>query len=203
MISNELKSKPGEMTFKSQSPRSSIESNNTALLLIDIQERLVNAIPNSKGLVNNVRKIVDSCSLLGVSIHITEQNPEKLGETVSSVLPKLEYIKYTKSSFSCIECLELIKKLKKDNIENILICGLESHICVLQSSLDLIRSGFNVYVIADSIKSRGSYDHEISIARLRDSGAIISTTETTIFELCQSSANQNFKSISQIIKRSE
>ena len=94
-------------------------------------------------------------------------------------------------------------RVLEKTIENILICGLESHICVLQSAIDLIKSNFNVYVIADSIQSRGEYDHRMSIERLRDSGATISTTETSIFELCKSSENKNFKSISQIIKRSE
>ena len=203
MISNELNSKSSRIPFKSKQPGCSIESKNTALLLIDIQERLVKAIPNSKGVIQNVRKMVDVCSILGVNIYITEQSPEKLGGTISTIISEIKYIKYTKSSFSCIECLDLINKLKGDNIENILVCGIESHICVLQSSIDLIRRGFNIYIIADSIQSRGNYDHEMSIERLRDSGAIISTTETTIFELCKSSKNKDFKSISNIIKRSE
>ncbi len=186
-----------------KSKKRNIEPGNTALLLIDIQEKLVKVIPNDKTLIFNLKKLVDACSLLGVSIYITEQNPEKLGSTIASIVPKVKYKSYTKSCFSCINCKNLIKDLRRNKIENILLCGLESHICVLQSSIDLIENNFNIYIISDGIKSRSNFDHEVSIKRLRDSGAIISSTETAIFEICKTSENEHFKSISQIIKRTD
>ena len=178
-----------------------LDSANTALLLIDIQEKLVNSIPENKLFITNLKKIIDSSILLDISLYLTEQVPEKLGETISDIYPAKDFKKYSKTSFSCIECSDLILELEKNNIKNILICGLESHVCVLQSSLDLMKRNFNVHIISNAMRSRNHIDHDSSIKRLRDSGAIISTVETIVFELCKTSNHKNFKKISQVIKR--
>ncbi len=203
MIVNWITGKKRREKVQSQISHRILDTNSTAILLIDLQEKLVNVIPNNKSLVSNVKKIVDTSILLNLSIYITEQNPEKLGKTIPVIPSEANYKKYSKSSFSCIECLDLIKDLNKKNIKNILMCGLESHICIFQSAMDLLRSNFNIYIISDAISSRSQNNHQISMARLRDLGAIISTVEMAIFELCRSSKNKNFREISQIIKRSE
>ena len=203
MTSNGSERKQRKKLSNFESFQINITSNNTALLLIDIQEKLVKVIPNNKTLIVNIKKIIDASALMELRIYLTEQNPKKLGGTISAVIPQSEFKKYTKSQFSCIECSNLIDDLINNNIKNILVCGIESHICILQSSIDLIRNNFNVYIISDAIQSRKIYDHEISLIRLRDSGAIISTTETSIFELCKTADHKDFKGISKIIKRLE
>ena len=149
----------------------------------------------------NIQKMIDFSKRLDLKVFITEQNPIKLGGTVKSLVKQKHEGIYRKMSFSCIDCRDLIKELKAKKIKNILICGIESHICILQSSIDLLRIGFNIHIISDAIKSRKSYDHNIAISRLMEAGIIITTTETVIFELCRSAEHKNFKSISKIIKQ--
>ncbi len=179
-----------------------IDRRKTALLLIDIQEKLINVIPDKANLLFNIKKITDAAKIFDLSIFVTEQNPLKLGKTEETLIGNYTHHKYSKMSFSCIECINLTKELHKRNIKTLLICGIETHVCVLQSSLDLIRQGFNIQIIADATKSRNNNDHQVALSRAREAGAIITTCETAIFELCKTSNNQNFKEISSIVKRS-
>ena len=96
-----------------------------------------------------------------------------------------------------------MEELSKKNVENILIAGIETHVCVLQTALDLRTKGFNIYVIADAVMSRRSYDHNIALQRMAYSGLTISTTEMSIFEICRTSNRKEFKEISSIIKRQQ
>ncbi len=173
---------------------------NTALIIIDVQEKLISAISNSDELKMNILKISEACDFLNVAKYITEQNPEKLGNSVKEILKGNELINISKMSFSCAECEDLIKELKSRKIKNILLVGLETHICILQSAFDLYRIGFNVQVIADSVMSRKRVDHEIAIKRFSQSGIQVTTTETAIFELCKTALHPNFRELSRIVK---
>ena len=127
---------------------------NTALIIIDVQEKLIRSIPNSDDLIMNILKISEACDFLNVSKYITEQNPEKLGNTVKEIIKGNELSNISKMSFSCAESEDLIKKLKSRKIVNILLVGIETHICILQSAFELDRIGFNVQVMEDSVMSR-------------------------------------------------
>ncbi len=179
-----------------------MEENNTALIVIDVQEKLVKAIPDIDSCLVNIGKMIDCFRVLKMKFYITEQSPNKLGATVNNLKLEDNCIRHAKVSFSCIECTKIINELKNKNIFNVLICGIETHVCVLQSSLDLLRAGFQVYIISDAVKSRKENDNLVALKRLSTSGGIITTTETLIFELCKTSKRPEFKPISEIIKRS-
>ena len=182
--------------------RDIIKEKDTVLLIIDIQEKLVRAIPDESVIINNAKKIIDTFKLLKLVIFHTEQNPLKLGKTIKAL--GLENVSplITKMTFSCCSDEILNNELKTRNIKNVIIAGVESHVCVLQTSLDLISMGYNIFVPIDAIGSRNMIDHKAALIRMQQSGCIISSTESLIFELCNTAERGEFKVISSIIKRS-
>ncbi len=172
-----------------------------ALIIIDVQEKLLNAIPDNLSMLSNIQKVVDASNIFNIKVFATEQNPEKLGSSEGLIAINTLENKYSKMDFSCIGCDKLMKELKSKKITNILICGVETHICVLQSAIDLWENHFNVHVIADATKSRKEYDHKLALQRMKEIGIAITTTETAIFEICSTAKRQEFRNISEIIKR--
>ncbi len=180
-----------------------LDINNTALIIIDIQEKLIRAIPNNTDIIFNISKISEACDSLNIAKYITEQNPAKLGETVKEILKGDELTKISKMSFSCAQCGDLIKKLKSQKIKNLLLVGIETHVCIIQSAFDLYRMGFNVQVLADSVSSRKNFDHVTAIQRISYSGVQVSSTESAIFELCKTASHPKFRELSKIVKRTK
>tara|TARA_Y100001968_G_scaffold74550_3_gene65979 strand:+ start:2743 stop:3288 length:546 start_codon:yes stop_codon:yes gene_type:complete len=172
----------------------------TILLVIDLQERLISAINNNSLTIKNIEKLVASANILGISIIFSEQNPDKLGKTIKSVLGDKFTKTYNKMSFSCSGNEELLEEIKSEKKKNIVIAGIESHVCVQQSCLDLIDQGYRTYVIADATNSRNPIDHEIALRRLESNGACITTAESAIFEWCKTADRKEFKAISKLIK---
>tara|TARA_Y100001968_G_scaffold316583_1_gene344602 strand:+ start:808 stop:1404 length:597 start_codon:yes stop_codon:yes gene_type:complete len=172
----------------------------TLLLIMDIQEKLFEHIEGNKKLLYNVRKLIESCNIMNVHIAITEQNPLKLGKTLDSIIENNEYPTFEKREFSCSENIDFINYLSKYNFKNIIICGIESHICILQTSIELLYKGYNILIPRDAIGSRNEIDNETAFLRLILSGAVASTTESLICELCKTSTRNEFRSISKILK---
>ena len=179
-----------------------IQEDETLLLILDMQEKLISNIKNKQLLIFNIKKLIDTCNLLNVNIAITEQNPLKLGKTLESILENNEYPKFEKMEFSCSKNESFIDYLKKYNFKNIILCGIESHICILQTSLDLLGKGFNVLIPKDAIGSRNQIDNDTAFLRLILSGAVASTTESLICELCKTSNRKEFREVSKILKTS-
>ena len=177
-----------------------MEANDTGLLVIDVQEKLITPIKNKEMILVNIKKLIDAGKILKMNNFFTEQNPNKLGSTVESFFCDQEKEIYAKMSFSCFSCETLIKSLEDKKITNLLLCGIETHVCVLQTALDLISCGFNIYVAIDAMRSRNTIDHDIAIRRLQSAGAILATTESAIFEWCKTADRVEFKEISKIIK---
>ena len=171
-----------------------------ALILIDVQQKIINPIKNHEIIVSNIELLLRSYEILRENIFLSEQNPIKLGQTLENLSPNKEFIKIEKMRFSIAFENNIIHSLREKNIKNLIICGFESHICIQQSVLDFLQEGYKVYVIADAIGSRNIFDHNISLDRMRSKGAIITTTESIIFELCETSSRKEFKSISNLIK---
>ena len=183
-------------------PNRLIIENQTLLLILDIQEKLLTNIQENKLIIFNIKKLIDTCNLLNVSVAITEQNPLKLGKTSENISNNKDYPRFQKMEFSCYKNQEFFDYIKKYNFKNIIICGIESHICVLQTSIELLEAGINIYIPKDAIGSRNKVDHEIAFLRLISSGAIASTTESIICELCKTAKRKEFKEISKILKTS-
>ena len=179
-----------------------IKEDETLLLILDMQEKLVKNIKGNQLLTFNIKKLIDLCNLLNVSIAITEQNPLKLGRTLESLSEKKEYPRFEKLEFSCSKNKDFIDYIKGNDFRNIIICGIESHICVLQTSIELLEKGLNILIPRDAIGSRNEIDNETAFLRLILSGAVASTTESLICELCKTSKRKEFKEISKILKNS-
>ena len=177
-----------------------ILEHDTLLLVIDMQEKLIANITGSQRLIFNIKKLIDTCNLLNVHIAITEQNPLKLGKTLESIIDSKEYPIFEKMEFSCSQNKFFIDYLKKYNFKNIIICGIESHICVLQTSIELLEKDLNILIPRDAIGSRHEIDNNTAFLRLLTSGAVASTTESLICELCKTSNRKEFRAISKILK---
>ncbi|WP_320667988.1 hydrolase [Prochlorococcus sp. MIT 1307] len=178
-----------------------MKEKSTAIIVIDVQEKLAKAIENKDDILFNIRKLIDAGIILNIPQFFTEQNPHKLGETVKLLGDYKNKNTFSKMSFSCFKCSALINKIENLSLKNILLCGVETHICVQQTALDFIANGFNVFIAADSVGSRNNIDHITALRRLEKAGAIISTTESIIFEWCRNAERSEFKGISELIKR--
>ena len=175
---------------------------NTILLIVDIQEKLIKGIPNKSEITNNVSKLIKASKVLGVEIIYSEQNPNKLGSTIKELQDEEQNNTYSKMGFSCCSCRELMIQIENSKKKIIVIVGIETHICIQQTCLDLISKGFEVYLILDGINSRKAIDHETAIKRIESKGAVVTTTEAVIFEWCRTADRKEFKSISSVIKES-
>ena len=172
-----------------------------ALLIIDVQEKIIKAIFDKDSITKNIKKLIDAYQILEENIFVSEQNPFKLGSTIPELLPKTGFIKMEKMEFSLANIKEFLKELKNKKITNLLVCGIETHICIQQTVLDCLQKGFEVILISDSMGSRNRVDHEIALQRMTQSGAILTTTESIIFELCKTADRKEFNEIRKIIIR--
>lgn len=175
----------------------------TALLVVDVQEKLIKLVDRSPEVLHNIQKVVKGFQILNIPIVVTEQYPQGLGETVPALKSYLgEQQQYhAKTAFSCLADPTIKSSiLAMQSVVNWVVIGIEAHICVLQSTKDLIAAGKNVVILNDAITSRSIFDYSTAIAELRDMGARITSSETALFELLQDSKNPEFKAISQLIK---
>lgn len=178
-----------------------LQREKTALLIIDIQERILKVIHKYERVIDNNLKLIKGSKILNVPIFFTEQYPKGLGPTADILLNELDGIKAVqKMSFSCGGAEDLFDELKKKNIESVIVTGIESHVCVLQTALDLIANGFKVHLAYDAVSSRRESDYNIAIERMRSNGVEITTTESILFEMLNVCGTDEFKGISKIVK---
>ena len=170
-----------------------------ALLIIDIQEKIIKPIFNKDSIIKNIKKLITAYQILEENIFISEQNPLKLGETIPELLPKARFKKIEKMVFSLANIQEFLKELENKEITNLIVCGIETHICIQQTVLDCLQKGFEVILVSDAMSSRNRLDHDIALQRMIQSGAVLTTTESMIFELCKTSNRKEFKEIRKII----
>ena len=176
-----------------------LSSKVNALIIIDIQEKIIRPIFNKDSIINNIKKLKNAYQILEENIIISEQNPLKLGTTIPDLLPKTGFKKFEKMEFSLANIKDFLKELKNKKITNLIVCGIETHICVQQTVLGCLQKGFKVILISDAMSSRNRVDHEIGLKRMIQEGAIIATTESMIFELCKTADRKEFKEIRNII----
>ena len=171
----------------------------SALLVVDVQAKLLPLIPARERLVWNIRRLIDGAKILGVPVVATEQYPQGLGPTTPELASKLGTIP-GKLAFSCGECGQLFADWQQRGIWKVLVCGIETHVCVGQTVHDLLGEGFRVFVAADAVAARGIFDHEIALRRMDSSGATLTTIEAALFEWCERAGSPEFKQISQLIR---
>ena len=169
-------------------------------MIIDAQAKIINNIKNKEFIIKNIYKVLKAYEILEENIYISEQNPLKLGSTIDGLIPSTKYRLIEKMDFSITNNKKFIEDLSSKEINELIICGFETHICILQSVLGFLKKNFKVYLVADSMSSRKIIDHDIAIERMRSEGAILASSESIIFELCETSSRIEFKEISNIIK---
>jgi nicotinamidase-related amidase len=174
----------------------------SALVVIDLQEKLVPAIRGQERVVWNVRRLIEGANLLGLPVVASEQYPQGLGPTVAAVASHLE-TRPAKRCFSCRALSGLFADLRQRQVEKLLLCGIETHVCVQQTALDLLADGWRVYVAVDAVGSRFELDHQVALRRMESSGATLTTSEAALFEWCETSATPEFKQISRIVREIE
>ena len=172
----------------------------TVLLAVDVQERLLAVVPDARRITWNCRRLLDGARILGVRTAVTEQYPEKLGPTAAVLAERLADAPHAKVAFSCGACGELFPAWRADGVQRVLLCGIETHVCVAQTAFDLLAAGYQVLIAADAVGARGALDHEIALRRLDSSGAVITTTEAALFEWCERAGTAEFRQISALAK---
>lgn len=173
-----------------------LECQNTSVICIDLQEKLVNMLNNSDLIAKNATNLMKAAHILNIDSIITEQYPKGLGETIDAINSITNFKKIEKTTFSALQTPEFNFELKK----NIIIFGIETHICVLQTVNDLLKRRHNVYVVADCCSSRNELNHKIALDLIKQSGGKITTLEIVLFEFLKSSKHPNFKEIQALIK---
>lgn len=174
---------------------------NSLLLVIDIQERLLPQINDSSHLVKNTLILIESCKILHLPVIVTEQYPEGIGPTVAALAPVLDQCpKITKRTFSCCREPLFMKALKATGRNQVIIAGTETHVCVFQTAADLHQNGYAVQVAADAVGSRTIPNKEIALNRMRALGIEITSVESAVFELLETSACAEFKQILRLVK---
>ena len=172
----------------------------TRLLIIDVQDKLVPAIHDGDSVVGNCADLLAAADILNVPAFATEQYPKGLGETVPQ-LTKWLPTRPDKIRFSAAEVVNwTINEPDGTSRPHIVIAGIEAHVCVQQTVMDLLSQGFSVHVPVDAVGSRFNLDRDTALNRMRDHGATITTTETAIFELCETAAAPEFKRISKLVQ---
>ena len=178
-----------------------LNKDNSLILIIDIQEKLLNAVFNTDSLERNSSIIAKAASLLEIPVCITEQYPKGLGYTITKIkeaLPLASY--YEKTAFNALENQDLPDKLKTSNKRQIILLGIETHICVHQTAYSLIENGYEVHLVKDACGSRSLDEYMNALKLMRDYGVQIKTTEMVLFELLRGAKNPNFKEIQALIK---
>ena len=170
-----------------------------ALLVVDMQAKLLPFIPGQARLIWNIRRLMDGAKILGIPVSATEQYPQGLGPTTPELAKLLDSIP-AKVAFSCGECGQIFSAWRDRGIWKILVCGIETHVCVGQTVHDLLGEGFRVYVAADAVGARFAMDHEIALRRMDSAGATLTTVEAALFEWCGRAGSPEFKQISQLVR---
>ncbi len=173
-------------------------SNDFLLIVIDFQEKLAKHIDGINSIIESSIKLIKAFNIFELPVILTEQI--KLGNTIQEIKSLVNVEPIQKYTFSCLGCEEFYRKIKEVNPKICILIGIEAHICILQTALDLIKEGYKVYVAIDCIGSRNKIDKDVAIQRLIMEGAKPATAEMIIYEILKSAKHEKFKKILEIVK---
>ena len=175
-----------------------LKASDALVVMIDMQEKLINAT-NAENEVKQAEKIIKAAEILNIPVLVSEQYPKGLGQTLPELKnDKQKYIE--KTSFSLLKQEDALDMVRLFHKKQIILFGIETHICVYQTAMDLMKKGYEVYLIKDACKSRKEYEYNAGIDLMRQNGIKISCVEITLFELLESSKHPHFKEVQQLIK---
>jgi nicotinamidase-related amidase len=171
------------------------------LVMVDFQGKLTEIVDRAELVLPNALRMVKGCQALEIPIIATVQVPEKLGPMMPELTDALEEIApIAKSSFSALRTSEFLVALEESSRRQVILMGIEAHVCVLQTGLDLLDAGYEVHVLSDGVFSRTAENHRLALERLHDAGAFISSVEVALFEMIRTSKHPQFRTISKLVK---
>jgi nicotinamidase-related amidase len=169
------------------------------LLIIDVQER-INGVMADHGHMPRLVTLLEGCSALGIPVVVTEQYPKGLGNTVAELADRLADAPIVKDTFSCMREAPAREAIKGTERRQIIVTGVETHVCVLQTAIDLLADGLEVHVPHDAVNSRRVADRDWALDRMIAAGAIVTSTESALFELLEVSGTDDFRTVSKLIR---
>lgn len=178
-----------------------LNSRDVVLVIVDIQERLAAAMPERQGVISSCLHLIEVAKMLSVPIIVNEQYPKGLGPTVPEIRDALkDAAPHEKVTFSCCRMGSFTESLQATGRSKVLLVGMETHVCVLQTCIDLLEKDYVIHAVSDAICSRSKDNYQTALAYMRDAGAVITCTETVLFQLLERAGTEEFKAISRRIK---
>ena len=184
-------------------PSFQVEKKNAILVMIDLQGALVKAMASEivTRVIRNSQILIAFAREMGIPILVTEQYPKGLGETIPEMKKELEGIApIEKMSFSCCQMDSFKGQLENSGRKEVILCGIEAHVCVLQTAAELLQQGYGVHVVADAVCSRRKLDWETGLRWMEKKGAMILTTEIIAFQLLKEAGTDEFKRLSKLLR---
>jgi nicotinamidase-related amidase len=176
-----------------------LRAESSVVVVIDIQDKLLVKIPTAAGLVRNAGFVLDAAAALGVPVRATEQYPKGLGPTNAEIARRLPTRVPSKTAFSCCGAGTFLEELEMLRRPSVVLVGMETHVCVMQTALDLLEAGLHVFLPVDALAARGAVDHNTALSRLEQAGAVLTTAEAVAFEWVGDSSHPQFKAISALV----
>lgn len=179
-----------------------LETGNAALVVIDVQEKLCPAMDEKvlKQLLKNAGILMDAAAELNIPIMVTEQYVKGLGETLAELKNRATAPAVEKMSFSCCGEAAFVDKMKALGRQQIIIVGMECHVCVLQTVIELLDAGFTVHLVKDAVMSRRKENWQVGVETARDAGAVITSTEAALFQLLKVAGTDAFKKLAKLVR---
>ena len=181
-----------------------LDRERTALVVIDVQERLFPAMDadHREEVMRNIKVLTATARRLHLGMLVTEQYPKGLGHTLQEVKDTLsaEVQPVEKVAFSCLAVDAFRSRLAATGARQLLLAGIEAHVCVLMSALDLLAEGYAVHIVADAVTSRTQANWRLAMAQLRQAGAVVTTTETVLFQLLREADTDDFRELARLIR---
>ena len=176
-----------------------MRAESSVVVVIDIQDKLLPKIPTAAALVRNTGFVLDVAAALAVPVRATEQYPKGLGPTTAEIARRLPAALPAKTTFSCCGAGTFLEELQMLQRPNVVLVGMETHVCVAQTALDLLNAGLHVFLPVDALAARGQLDHDTALRRLEQAGAVPTTAEAVAFEWMCDAAHPQFKAVSALI----
>lgn len=171
------------------------------MVIVDVQERLAAVMTQREKVAGNCVNLVEGADLLGLPLMLTEQYPKGLGPTVPELREKIvRYEPVEKITFDCCRDPSFHRKLKETGRNKVILAGMETHVCILQTALGLMKEGYSVHVVEDGVCSRAKENFRVGLEFMRNAGAVITCTETVLFQILEKAGTAEFKAVSSMIK---
>ena len=178
-----------------------MRTNDAVIVIVDIQERLAAEMSERQKVLDNCRRLIAVGKMKNIPILLNEQYPKGLGSTVAEIREALDiYEPLEKIAFSCCGSDTFTSRLAAVGKKKIILCGMETHVCVLQTCLDLLETGYEVHLVSDAVCSRTKENFRTAVEMMRDAGAVITSTETLLFQLVERAGTDEFKAVSRLVK---